>query len=175
MYTIGVDPGSPLTIGILIEGEPSAVFTDDAVATQVVKAGRKSASWVNQAALITAVLRTAKAEADALGYTPTVVIERVTIRPQESLSAGIPFVGSMFLVEGICAALRLPYRLVPPSVWKPALRVPVPMQNPKEPARLRALEIWPHRADWFMRKKDHNRAESLLIAHYWDEIGSKRA
>ena len=102
-----------------------------------------------------------------------VVIERVTIRPNESLSAGIPFVGSMFLVEGICSGLRMPCRLVPPSVWKPALKIPVTLQNPKEPARLRALELWPDRADMFTRKKDHNRAESLLIARYWDEIGSK--
>lgn len=143
MFTIGVDPGSPLTIGVLVEGEPLNVFSDEQVAVQLVKAGRKTASWVNQAALITSILRGLKAEAEADGYKPMVVIERVTIRPNESLSAGIPFVGSMFLVEGICAGLRLPCRLVPPSVWKPALKIPVTLQNPKEPARLRALELWP--------------------------------
>ena len=173
MFTIGVDPGSPLTIGVLVEGEPLNVYSDEQVAVQLVKAGRKTASWVNQAALITSILRGLKAEAEADGYKPMVVIERVTIRPNESLSAGIPFVGSMFLVEGICSGLRLPCRLVPPSVWKPALKIPVTLQNPKEPARLRALEVWPDRADMFTRKKDHNRAESLLIARYWDEIGSK--
>lgn len=173
MFTIGVDPGSPLTIGVLVEGEPLNVFSDEQVAVQLVKAGRKTASWVNQAALITSILRGLKAEAEADGYKPMVVIERVTIRPNESLSAGIPFVGSMFLVEGICSGLRLPCRLVPPSVWKPALKIPVTLQNPKEPARLRALEVWPDRADMFTRKKDHNRAESLLLARYWDEIGSK--
>lgn len=171
--TIGIDPGSPLTIGVLVEGEPLNVYSDEEVAVQLVKAGRKTASWVNQAALITSILRGLKAEAEADGYKPMVVIERVTIRPNESLSAGIPFVGSMFLVEGICSGLRLPCRLVPPSVWKPAMKIQVTLQNPKEPARLRALELWPDRADMFTRKKDHNRAESLLIARYWDEIGSK--
>ena len=50
MFTIGVDPGSPLTIGVLVEGEPLNVFSDEQVAVQLVKAGRKTASWVNQAA-----------------------------------------------------------------------------------------------------------------------------
>lgn len=173
MFTIGIDPGSPLTIGALVEGSPYNVYSDEEVAVQLVKAGRKTASWVNQAALITSILRGLKNEATIMGYTPTVVIERVTIRPNESLSAGIPFVGSMFLAEGVCSGLRIPYRLVPPSVWKPAMKIQVTLQNPKEPARLRALELWPDRADLFTRKKDHNRAESLLIARYWDEIGSK--
>lgn len=173
MFTIGVDPGSPLTIGALVEGNPYNVYSDEEVAVQMVKAGRKTASWVNQAALVTSILRGLKTEATIMGYTPMVLIERVTIRPNESLSAGIPFVGSMFLVEGICAGLRIPYRLVPPSVWKPAMKIQVTLQNPKEPARLRALELWPDRADLFTRKKDHNRAESLLLARYWDDIGSK--
>jgi crossover junction endodeoxyribonuclease RuvC len=173
MFTIGIDPGSPLTIGVLVEGSPFNVYSDEEVAVHMVKTGRKTASWVNQASLITGLLRSLKTEAAIMGYTPRVIIERVTIRPNESLSAGVPFVGSMFLSEGICAGLRIPYKLVPPSVWKPAMKIQVTLQNPKEPARLRALELWPDRSDLFTRKKDHNRAEALLMARYWDEIGSK--
>jgi crossover junction endodeoxyribonuclease RuvC len=173
MFTIGIDPGSPLTIGVLVEGSPYNVYSDEEVAVHMVKTGRKTASWVNQASLITGLLRALKSEAAIMGYTPHVIIERVTIRPNESLSAGVPFVGSMFLSEGICAGLRIPYKLVPPSVWKPAMKIQVTLQNPKEPARLRALELWPDRSDLFTRKKDHNRAEALLMARYWDQIGSK--
>lgn len=173
MFTIGVDPGSPLTIGVLVEGVPFDVFSDEAVAVHMVKAGRKSASWVNQAALITSLLRRLQKDADERGYKPMVIIERVSIRPNESLSAGIPFVGSMFLTEGICSGLKLPYRLISPSVWKPAMKIAVTLQNPKEPSRLRALETWPEQAHLFTRKLDHNRAEALLLAKYWDDIGSK--
>jgi crossover junction endodeoxyribonuclease RuvC len=155
---IGVDPGCPLTMGVLTDGIPAATYSDDEVAAKVVKSGRKHASWVNQAALITNILRK---EAPDL-----VIIERVSIRPNESLTAGIPFVGSMFLVEGICSGLRLPYKLVSPSVWKPAMKIQVSIKNPKEPARIRALETWPVFADWFARKKDHNRAEALLLAQW---------
>lgn len=165
MFTIGIDPGCPLTIGVLKDGEPYCIFEEDAVATQVLKAGRKNPSWVNQAALIRNCL-------DKFPRTETfVILEQVTIRPTESLSSGIPFVGSMFLAEGICAGLRLPYKIVPPSRWKPAMGIKVPRKNPKEPARLRALQEWPDSADLFTRKKDHNRAESLLLAKYWLENG----
>jgi hypothetical protein len=44
---IGVDPGCPLTMGVLTDGIPAATYSDDAVAAQVVKSGRKHASWVN--------------------------------------------------------------------------------------------------------------------------------
>jgi hypothetical protein len=174
MFTIGVDPGSPLTIGVLLEGKPYKCYSGEEVAVQIVKAGRKSASWINQAALITTILRTLKALAAEHNYQPMVIIERVTIRPNESLSAGVPFVGSMFLTEGICAGLKLPYKLVPPSVWKPAMKIAVTLQNPKEPARLRAIETWPDDAGYFARKMDHNRAESLLMAKYWEDIGSAK-
>lgn len=160
---IGVDPGCPLTLGVLTDGSPTATYSDDEVAAKVVKSGRKHASYVNQAALITNILR--KESPDL------VIIERVTIRPTESLTAGVPFVGSMFLVEGICSGLGLPYKLVAPSVWKPAMKIKVTLQSPKEPARVRALETWPAFADWFARKKDHNRAEALLLAQWALEDG----
>jgi hypothetical protein len=169
MLTIGVDPGSPVTIGALLDGVPLNVHDGEAVAVQLVKTGRKTASWVNQAALITTILRNYRKDYDNM----MVIIERVWMRPTESLSAGIPFVGSMFLTEGVCAGLRIPYRLVVPSVWKPAMKIKVSLQNPKEPARLRALEEWPDFAHLFARKRDHDRAESLLLAQYWDKIGSK--
>lgn len=155
---LGVDPGSPITIGVLGENGPLATYSEEAVAAHIVKAGYKSASWVNQAALITNILKNEQPD--------LVVIERVTIRPNESLTAGIPFVGSMFLVEGICSGLGIRCRLVAPSVWKPAMKIKVGIKNPKEPARIRALEEWPELASWFARKKDHNRAESLLLALY---------
>jgi hypothetical protein len=46
------------------------------------------------------------------------------------------------------------------------MKIQVSLKNPKEPARIRALETWPVFADWFARKKDHNRAEALLLAQW---------
>ena len=173
MYTIGIDPGCPLTIGVLRDGKPANIFEYEAVAVQVLKAGRKNPSWVNQAALIKNALVSVRDTARAAGTKPFAVIEQVTIRPTESLSSGIPFVGSMFLAEGICAGLGIRYKIVAPSKWKPAMNIKVPRKKPKEPARLRALQEWPDYAHMFTRQMDHNRAEALLLAKYWLEHGDQ--
>lgn len=36
----------------------------------------------------------------------------------------------------------------------------------KDDSRIKAIAMWPGLADQLKRKKDHNRAESLLIGHY---------
>jgi hypothetical protein len=61
---------------------------------------------------------------------------------------------------GILAALQVPYTPVRPAVWKKA----VGLGKDKEQARLRAQQLFPT-AD-LRRKKDHGRAEALLLA-WW--------
>ena len=155
---VGIDPGLPLTLGVLKAGVPHGIAEGEAVAVQLVKPGRKSGTWRNNPALVVAFLRTTQPD--------LVMIEQVGMRPDQDVGSGQDFVGSMHLCVGICAALGLRYRLVAPSVWKPAMSIKVTRQNPKEPARLRALETWPDSAAMFARKKDHNRAEALLLAEY---------
>ena len=61
---------------------------------------------------------------------------------------------------GVLASLRIPYLRVRPATWKKALGV----GKDKEESRLRAGQCFPD-AD-LRRKKDHGRAEALLIALY---------
>jgi crossover junction endodeoxyribonuclease RuvC len=61
---------------------------------------------------------------------------------------------------GILATLEFPYTTVRPQVWKRALR----LSKDKEASRLRAIQLFPG-AD-LRRKKDHGRAEALLLAYY---------
>ena len=61
---------------------------------------------------------------------------------------------------GLLAAVQLPYTRVRPGVWKKALG----LGPDKEPARLRAMQWFPS-AD-LRRKKDHGRAEAILLAWY---------
>jgi hypothetical protein len=160
---IGIDPGSPLTIGVLKDGVPLAVFGYEQVAVRIIRNGRKSATWLNQASLVADIIRTIQADHGI----DMVIIEGVTIRPGESLSSGQKFVGSMYLAEGICAGLCIPYKLAYPSVWKRQSKIPVTLKNPKEPSRLRAIETWPKSAALFSRMMDHDRAEALLMANWW--------
>jgi hypothetical protein len=61
---------------------------------------------------------------------------------------------------GVLAALALPYTRVRPAIWKRALG----LGKDKEQARLRAMQLFPQ-AD-LRRKRDHGRAEALLLA-WW--------
>lgn len=61
---------------------------------------------------------------------------------------------------GMCASLHLPYTCVRAAAWKRAVGV----TKDKETSRLRAQQLFPL-AD-LRRKKDHGRAEALLLAWY---------
>jgi len=61
---------------------------------------------------------------------------------------------------GVMAALRMPYTPVRPVVWKKAFS----LGKDKEASRLRAQQLFP--AADLRRKKDHGRAEALLLAWY---------
>jgi crossover junction endodeoxyribonuclease RuvC len=61
---------------------------------------------------------------------------------------------------GVLGALRIPYTAVRPAVWKRSIG---PSKD-KEASRLRAQQLYPG-AD-LRRKKDHGRAEALLLASY---------
>ena len=65
---------------------------------------------------------------------------------------------------GILAALDIEIILVNPQDWKRHYNLPG--GKDKEPSRLLAIEKYPEMANYLKRKKDHGRAEALLIAEY---------
>ena len=67
------------------------------------------------------------------------------------------------IFEGICGALKLRYELVSPSVWKRALGL---AGKPKEASIRLASQRFPKIE--FNRKKDHGRAEALLLTWWWN-------
>ena len=68
------------------------------------------------------------------------------------------------MVEGVVAGLGYPHRLIRPHEWKKALG----LKSDKEQARARAQRLFPEAP--LSRMKDHNRAESLLIAKYGHDL-----
>ena len=87
---------------------------------------------------------------------------------EESQSMPGQGVRSMFTIGlgfgvwlGILAALELPFTRVRPALWKTAIGL---RGKDKEASRLRAQQLFPT-AD-LRRKKDHGRAEALLLALY---------
>lgn len=99
------------------------------------------------------------------------ILEKVGGMPRQSAPAAFNFgYGCGLIVQGL-HALRIPdpdrhpaHHLVRPQAWKAALLAGT--DKSKGAAILRAKAIFPGAASWLTRKKDHGRAEALLLAEY---------
>jgi len=65
--------------------------------------------------------------------------------------------------RGMLKALRIPFAEIHPATWKAAFAL---FRQPKERSIAVAKQLFPSVADSLTRKKDHGRAEALLIAEY---------
>lgn len=65
---------------------------------------------------------------------------------------------------GILAALRIPYEAVAPVSWKKKMLFDMP--KGKDSSIIKAKQLFPAAADDLKRKKDHGRAEALLIMEF---------
>jgi hypothetical protein len=83
------------------------------------------------------------------------------------------YVGSMYALEAIAACLGYSSQIVQPGVWKRKFNLKGGTPG-KEQARLRAIQLFPQLEPFMRRKKDHQRAEALLIAAYGAGISVPR-
>ena len=93
------------------------------------------------------------------------VIERVHSWPGGGVAGMFKF-GTVFgQILGVVQALNIPYELAEPAKWKREMRL-AGEDDKKEQARLRALELFPGLHTDLARKRDHNRAEALLLGQW---------
>jgi len=98
-----------------------------------------------------------------VGFTDThVVIERVGALPGNGSVSMFNFGRSAGIIEGVVAALEMPNTYVTPAAWTKA----VGRAAGKDASRMRAMELFPSKAEMFKRAKDDGRADAALIA-YW--------
>jgi crossover junction endodeoxyribonuclease RuvC len=88
-------------------------------------------------------------------------IERAQAMPKQGASSGFKYGRSVGAIEAVIAANNIPLEIVEPSLWKRALHL---RGGDKEGARQYALQLFPHAHHLLSRKKDHQRAEAMLIA-----------
>lgn len=99
-----------------------------------------------------------------------VVTENVTVRRIAQRNAPVNFagestlVGLRYAVHAACDIARIRLHFVAPQSWK--AHYGIKGDKTGADARETATRLYPARADELKRVKDHNRAESLLIAHY---------
>ena len=90
-------------------------------------------------------------------------IERGQAMPRQGASSGYKFGRAVGAIEATIALCNVPLEIIEPSMWKRALRL---KGKDKEGSRQKALELFPHAQHLLARKKDHQRAEAMLIALY---------
>lgn len=89
-----------------------------------------------------------------------VLMESVRAMPKQGSSSTFSLGHTAGIIEGVVAAKGLPHEMVTPQIWKKHFG----LDSDKEKARTLAQRLYPEAS--LARMKDHNRAESILIARY---------
>ena len=167
MKFLGVDPGVSGALAVIDDSDKVDFrFEFFDTPTRQMKSGKTFKNVIDPSAL-TLLLEPYQHES-------YIVIEKVNAMPsmpgpdgeRRSMGATSAFnFGYGFgLWIGVIAALRIPYSMVHPMTWKRAI-MPDAAKD-KDASRVRATQLYPWTAKDLSRKKDHGRADALLLATY---------
>jgi crossover junction endodeoxyribonuclease RuvC len=102
-----------------------------------------------------------------LAHAPAhVLIERTQGFPKQGISSSFKLGRTTGYLEAAVVLSGVPWSLVEPTAWKKYHK----LGRDKELARQRAIQLLPSAHDYLARRKDHNRAESILIALYGAQV-----
>lgn len=159
---VGIDPGLSGALALL---GPSGLHAlhDMPVMAKGKGAGRVK-NEVNGAALSHLLREWVDGHADEV----LVVVERVSSMPGQGVAGVFSLGDTIGCIRGVVAARGYPVQFVTPQAWKKHFGLTAGKDvDGKELARAKAIQLFPE-AD-LARKKDHNRAEAILIArHGWE-------
>lgn len=146
-YAIGIDPGSSGAMVVLADGEPI-----EWEMMPTVKLGEKTR--VNGAAV-----------AQFLQHYPGahVFLEKVGAMPGQGVSSMFTFGHAAGVVEGVVAALGIPYTLVTPQSWKKRAGL---LKSEKDASRARCVQLYPSIKELHQKGKGQAIADAILIARY---------
>ena len=154
-FVIGIDPGISGAIAIFEDGKLDTILD---MPTLKIASGKTMKSHISAIGLVR-ILETWTLVSDGQAH---VVMERVGALPGNGSVSMFNFGRSAGIIEGVVAALQRPYTYVTPQTWTKG----VGRAAGKDASRMRAMELFPTRADLFKRAKDDGRADAALIA-YW--------
>ena len=159
-FIVGIDPGitgALALVGLNDEGDVRLLDVQD-MPVATLKVGRANKSHILPSG-VASILRDWNEHPFATSV--DVFIEEVHAMPGQGVTSMFRFGHALGLVEGVAAGLGLRTHKVPPKTWQTAVRV----QKEPDAGRLRASQIFPDGAKFFVRKMDHNRADAALIAY----------
>lgn len=154
MIIAGIDVG--LTGGVAAIG-PTTCYADD---LPVMGDGAKAR--INAAALADMIRKLGAEHA---------FIEYAWPHPDQGVSSVFRYGRAAGSIEATIACVGIPYTMIVPQVWKKYFGLKGP---DKEQSRALAIQTFASVASRLARKKDHGRAEALLIALYGRSILQKR-
>jgi crossover junction endodeoxyribonuclease RuvC len=98
-------------------------------------------------------------------------IEQVSAMPGQGVSSTFRFGEAFGALQAVMACSAIPLTYVTPAVWKRHHKITGKGADGAEMARRKVIDRFPHQHKAFSRKKDHNRADALLIALWRAETG----
>lgn len=139
---VGIDPGQTGAIALLREGDSPLVedYVDAVTMSDVLRA------WMAQCNV------------------QLVALESVHSMPKQGVSSTFKFGTNFGIWQGILAALHLPHALVRPTAWQRGIVRKSDGPDAKARSLTVARRLFP--AMDLSRKKDHGRADALLLA-WW--------
>lgn len=158
MLIIGIDPG--LSGALALVGSQGLQDMQD-MPVMPRSAGGTVKQQVNAAALH------AQVKAWVNGHDKNefiVFFERVNAMPKQGSASTFSLGHTSGIIEGVICAYGLAHEIITPQTWKRHFK----LTSDKDAARALAQRYYP--AASLGRKRDHNRAESLLIARYGWEL-----
>ncbi len=161
MYIIGIDPGISGAISFLENGQVIDVIDMPSMAD-----GKKNKKQVNGSQIYNEISNKIKNIDKNKVY---VVIEQVSAMPGQGVTSMFNFGQSFGVIKGICAAMQLPLYLVRPTKWKKYFNL---LKTEKDASRTKVIEIFPQISNKLSKKKDINKADSILIASFFEKTYS---
>jgi crossover junction endodeoxyribonuclease RuvC len=161
MITIGIDVG--------VTGAVAAIDSRGTCAIEDLPVVEDAHGKRIQARALVEILRRMCPVFDGV---PTVVMERIRVLSipgrRMSHSTETTLVMCRGAVQAVADMQRWPVVLVEPRAWKRWFGLAGKDRDPNatDDARSIAAKLYPQVAHMLARKRDHNRAEALLIAHY---------
>lgn len=162
ILTIGIDPGLTGALAALADGVPIAVY--DLPVRTVGKWGELDAGAL--AALIRAM------RGGHPGAYVSACVEQVQARPADGGTSAFRFGSTYGAIRGVLESLGIPYSRAIPAVWKRHFGL---IGCEKDVTRQVAIQRFPAARPDLTRKKDHGRADALMLAlfHEAKHIGAR--
>ena len=161
MIIIGIDPGVTGAFAAVDLVTHAVEFFD--MPTFQVKSGKKNKSDYDAFAIAEWLRSERFMQAHVVIEKQQAMPPALRGRQQGSVSTGMVMYGYGILI-GVLGAIGIPFDRVASRSWKVKMLKDLP--EGKESSIICAKQMFPKAADQLTRKKDHNRAEALLIAAY---------